>query len=72
MFNLKTAKIENRKFYEQELQKIVLEEFPYDSYEVLEEKNKKILIKRLDNNNRDGSESLEPIWVNKVQFLRDE
>ena len=31
LFNLKTAKIENRKFYEQELQKIVLEEFPYDS-----------------------------------------
>jgi hypothetical protein len=39
---------------------------------VLEEKNKKILIKRLDNNKRDGLENLEPIWVNKVQFLRED
>jgi hypothetical protein len=70
LFNLKTSQIENRKFYEQELQKIIPEEFPYNSYEVLEEKNSQILIRRIDNNTT-GLELNEPVWVNKNNFLKD-
>jgi hypothetical protein len=70
LFNIKTSRIEDRRFYEQELQKILEYDFPYNAYEVLEENNNQILIRRIDNNTG-GLDLAEPTWVDKEAFLQN-
>ena len=42
-----------------------------DWEQFLEEKDSKILIRRIDHNNTSGLEIAEPVWVNKDQFLKN-
>ena len=50
------------KFYSEELQKVLLEEFPYDSFKVLEETKDKVYIEKLNSDK-------EKNWVDKERFL---
>lgn len=50
-------------FYEEELQRVLIDEFPYDTFQVLKEENNKIYIDKLN------SENSEPFWINKKEFL---
>ena len=70
LFNIKRSILEERRFYEPELQKIIEYDFPYNAYEVLEENNFQILIRRIDNN-VSGLQLAEPTWVNKEAFLQN-
>ena len=50
-------------YYKQELQKVEVEEFPFDSYIILDSKNDMIEIEKLN------SRSSEASWVQKKSFL---
>lgn len=67
VYKLKTFnnKILTRSFYEQEIQWVKENEFPINTFEVLEFYKEKILIKKLN------EEKAEPYWVNKKQFLNE-
>ena len=51
--------------YTEELQKITYDEYPFDTYKVLQERNGKILITKL-NSNEEGQAKEE--WVDKTNF----
>jgi hypothetical protein len=67
VYKLKTFnnKILTRSFYEQEIQVVKENEFPINTFEVLEFDKEKILVKKLN------EEKAEPYWVNKKQFLNE-
>ena len=50
-------------YYKQELQKVLVEEFPFDSYIIRDSKNDLIAIEKLN------SKTSEKVWVNKNSFL---
>jgi uncharacterized membrane-anchored protein len=54
-----------KSFYEQQLQKVIFEEFPVDTYLVLDEHNNKIQIEKLN------SDQQIKIWVDKDTFLNE-
>jgi len=54
-----------KSFYEQQLQKVIFEEFPVDTYLVLDEHNNKIQIEKLN------SDQQTKIWVDKDTFLNE-
>ena len=49
------------KFYTEELQKVLHHEYPYDTYLVLEDKKKELLVEKLNSNK-------ETTWVDKNNF----
>lgn len=67
VYKLRTLNNEilTRSFYEQEIQLVKENEFPIDTFEVLESDKEKILVKKLN------EEQAEPYWVNKKQFLNE-
>ena len=50
------------KFYQEELQKIEFEEFPFDTFKIIEERDEKILVEKIN------SEKIQE-WVKKDLFL---
>ena len=52
-------------FYTEELQKVVNEEFPYDTYKIHEQSENKILVEKLN------SQNLQKRWTNKNNFLSE-
>ena len=54
----------SKTFYEDELIKVLLNEFSFDTYKIIEEKNGKLLIQKLN------IENFTPIWVEKKEFLQ--
>ena len=59
-----TSKEYSYKFYKEELQKVLLEEFPYDTYTIHKESNNKILVEKLNSDK-------EQTWINKETFLEE-
>ena len=60
--NLKQQQIDlTKSFYENQLNKVLVE---FDAYEVLEENNNQLLIKKLNDENNQTN------WVEKRQFLK--
>lgn len=55
----------SKTFYEQELQKVLLKEYPVDTFEILDERAELILIEKLN------SENSIPEWKNKNDFLNE-
>ena len=53
-------------FYNEELQKVVKTEFPYDTYKIHDQSKEKVLVEKLN------SKNLNKIWGNKNQFLPNE
>ena len=51
------------KFYSEELQKVLYEEFPYDAFEVINESSQNILIEKINSNQKSK-------WVDKSNFLK--
>jgi hypothetical protein len=58
--NNKEGKLYDWKYYKNELQKVPSSDFPFDSYEVLAEKQDQILVKQLN------SESPKEEWVKRI------
>jgi hypothetical protein len=57
-------RLETRMYYKEELQLVSNSEFPYDSFEILKEKNKLSLVKQLN------SPDQKQEWVRRVQPSR--
>jgi hypothetical protein len=53
------------KFYNEEIQKVLFNEFPYDSFLILSEKNENLLIEKINSNR-------EKEWISKKEFQKYE
>jgi hypothetical protein len=56
--------VEKRMYYKEELQKVPYTDFPYDSFEILKEKNNLSLVKQLN------SPDQKQEWVRRIQPSR--
>ena len=52
------------KFYTEEIQKVFVNEFPFDTYRVLKEKDNRILVEKLNSDK-------EISWFDKQDFQND-
>jgi len=57
------SKTINKKFYTEQIQKIAKPEFPYDTYQVLDQQGSRILVRKLND------EETEDQWVEKKTIL---
>ena len=56
----------SKSFYEEQLKKVINEEFPLDTYKVIDTKNNKILVQKLNTSNTEP-----PFWIEKTKFLNE-
>ena len=64
-YNIKSLDdvVYNYNFYTEELQKVLIDEFPYDTFKVLKEINNQVLVEKLNSNEHNQT------WVEKKDFL---
>ena len=64
-YNIKSLDdvVYNYNFYTEELQKVLMDEFPYDTFKVLKEINNQVLVEKLNSNEHNQT------WVEKKDFL---